>query len=133
MAECVRGCSVKYDILGLLPPTNADASLDRWQRAITATVLIVVALLVSSNAVLGAALYQALQEQTAISQKIDKLGVELKTGDLFTRIMMMRTRYCEALQKGLDVERASWDREIFRALAEYQRLTSQPFPMFNPC
>ena len=124
---------MKFDILGLLPPTNADAAHDRWQRAITAAVLIIIAMLISSNAVLGAALYQAQKDQASIVQKLDALAFDQKVGNLFTRIMMMRMRYCDAYLLGWDDQRKSWDEQIIAALAEYQALTRQPFPMFNPC
>jgi hypothetical protein len=139
------------DLLGILPPTHTDPAQNKWQRCITAAVILSFGVSVAANGALGAAIYQAqLTTQQAekdttaaiadlsvtIMRRLDDAdrGRDAAAAEtIAVRLLMLRNRLCQARMRGSSAESDEWARQIAEALGKYQRLSGQTFPAFEAC
>jgi hypothetical protein len=125
---------MKLDILGILPPGNADPKTDTWQRTITAAVAITFLASASANIALTA---QIRASQTAQQSVLDKLFERFDQAEAETIvgvILMMRRRYCEDVAMGRTAYAEKWATDIRVKILHYQSLTwGRQFPPFDPC
>jgi hypothetical protein len=131
---------MKFDILGLLPPTGATPAQDRWQRAMTGTVITLVGALIMSTASLGAGLYQAATDRADIRENIAKLQNVVKdgfnmveAGRIAGNIIGMQTRYCDASRRGSTNYNPALAQNLNETIADlqnqYMLLTGLHYPV----
>lgn len=139
---------MKFDLVGIFPPASGDTAQGKWQRAITAAVL----LSFTTNVALGAAMFQTRKvNESAMLQLLDLIGKAAERAEadstlMLTRLdqseartvgvtlLMLRTRYCLAVAENRIADAQQWLALITDARVEYSALSAgRAFPPFEPC